>query len=128
MHGADTILIIKNMLIHGAKTGYFTIRGMVEWPQILFLLAVFGLSLVIAQSIFLFNIIKYLGPALFDLLRTNGTLNKWWSNGTKKSVVLYKLKRINHLQGAISNIINSRTLLVYVTFMPQIINLSGNTN
>lgn len=61
--GADTILIMKNTLHHGAKAGRFTILGMATGLTFWTLIAVLGLSVAIAQSVYLFNTIKYIGAA-----------------------------------------------------------------
>lgn len=134
--GTDTILIIKNTLSYGAKAGYYTILGMATGLIFWTAVAVFGLSLVIAQSVFLFTIIKYLGAAYLIYLGiraffTNAGLSEESFKGEHKlvsSTVLKARYKESYLQGTISNILNPKTVLVYVTFMPQFINLSGNTN
>src|SRR4051794_7388735 len=61
--GTDTVLIMKNTLNHGAKAGRYTILGMATGLAFWTIIAVLGLSVVIAQSVVLFNVIKYLGAA-----------------------------------------------------------------
>lgn len=134
--GTDTVLIMKNTIAHGAKAGRYTILGMVTGLTFWTFIAVLGLSVVIAQSIFLFNIIKYLGAAyLFYLgvkaLFTKGTLSLEAVQAESQSSIDKPSNhhyRESYLQGAISNILNPKTVLVYITFMPQFIDLNGNTN
>jgi len=134
--GTDTILIIKNTLSYGAKAGCYTILGMATGLIFWTAVAVFGLSLVIAQSVFWFNIIKYLGAAYLIYLRIRALFaNAGPSEENFKaeqklvsSTVLNARYKESYFQGTISNILNPKTVLVYVTFMPQFINLSRNIN
>lgn len=134
--GTDTILIMKNTLSYGGKAGYYTILGMATGLFFWTAIAVLGLSLVIAQSVFLFNIIKYLGAAYLIYLGIMAFFTRAGLSGenfklAKKSVHSIELKKHykeSYFQGAISNILNPKTVLVYVTFMPQFINLHGNIN
>ncbi|MGX2959810.1 LysE family translocator [Peribacillus sp. JNUCC 23] len=134
--GTDTVLIMKNTLSHGSKAGRYTILGMATGLTFWTIIAVFGLSVVIAQSLFLFNAIKYMGAAYLLYLGIRAFF-------TKRTLSLEAVqvdsqhsddKSAHHhnkepyLQGAISNILNPKTILVYITFMPQFIDLNGNTN
>ncbi|MGE8001564.1 LysE family translocator [Lysinibacillus sp. NPDC093190] len=134
--GTDTVLIMKNTLSHGAKAGRYTIFGMATGLTFWTIIAVFGLSVVIAQSLLLFNAIKYMGAAYLLYLGvktffTKSTLSleavQVGSQHSNDKSVHYHHKEY-YLQGAISNILNPKTILVYITFMPQFINLNGNTN
>ena len=134
--GADTVLIMKNTISHGAKAGRSTILGMATGLTFWTLIAVLGLAVVIAQSLLLFSAIKYLGAAYLLYLGVRIFFTKsllsvevvevadHHSIG-KSSRHTYKE---SYLQGAISNILNPKTVLVYITFMPQFIDLEGNIN
>ncbi len=133
--GADTVLIMKNTLSHGAKAGRYTILGMATGLTFWTIIAVFGLAVVIAQSLFLFNAIKYLGAAYLFYLGVRAIFTK--STLSVEAILVDSQRSIDkssrtykeaYLQGAISNILNPKTILVYITFMPQSIDVNGNTN
>jgi RhtB (resistance to homoserine/threonine) family protein len=134
--GTDTVLIMKNTLNHGAKAGRYTILGIATGLTFWTVIAVLGLSVVIAQSVFLFNTIKYLGAAYLFYLGIRAFLTK--STLSLESVQAdsprsfdkssHHRYKESYLQGAISNILNPKTVLVYITFMPQFIDLNGDTN
>ncbi|WP_256757770.1 LysE family translocator [Cohnella sp. WQ 127256] len=134
--GTDTILIMKNTITHGAKSGRYTILGMATGLTFWTLVAVLGLSVVIAQSVFLFNAIKYLGAAYLLYLGVRAFISK--STFSIESVQAHSQRsndklsqshcREAYIQGVFSNIFNPKTVLVYITFMPQFINLNGDTN
>ena len=132
--GADTVLIMKNTLSHGAKSGRSTILGMATGLTFWTMIAVFGLAVIIAQSLFLFNAIKYLGAAYLLYLGVRAFCTK--STLSVEAIQVESQCSIDksarhtykesYLQGAISNILNPKTVLVYITFMPQFIDLNGN--
>lgn len=134
--GTDTVLIMKNTLMHGSKAGRYTILGMATGLTFWTLIVVLGLSVVIAQSVFLFNTIKYLGATYLLYLGIRAFFTK--STFTIEDVQEERKDSINkissryskecYLQGALSNILNPKTILVYITFMPQFIDLNGNIN
>ncbi|MDT2044987.1 homoserine/threonine efflux transporter [Bacillus sp. 1780r2a1] len=134
--GADTILIMKNTLNHGAKAGRYTILGMATGLTFWTTVAVLGLSVVIAQSVFLFNAIKYLGAAYLFYLGVKAFVDKdivslksiQVEDDAQTHHSLHRYYRDSYLQGAISNILNPKTILVYITFMPQFININENVN
>ncbi|MNI59362.1 Homoserine/homoserine lactone efflux protein [compost metagenome] len=134
--GTDTVLIMKNTLNHGAKAGRYTILGMATGLAFWTVIVVLGLSVVIAQSVLLFHTIKYLGAAyLFYLgIRAFFTKNTLSLEGiqTESHRSVEKLQhnhcKESYLQGVLSNILNPKTILVYITFMPQFIDLNRDTN
>lgn len=134
--GTDTVLIMKNTLNYGAKAGRYTILGMATGLTFWTVIAVLGLSVVIAKSVFLFNTIKYLGAAYLFYLGvrvffTKSTLSlEAVQADNQRSIdkLSHHHYKESYLQGAISNILNPKTVLVYITFMPQFIDLNENTN
>lgn len=134
--GTDTVLIMKNTLNHGAKAGRYTILGMATGLTFWTVIVVLGLSVVIAQSVVLFNTIKYLGAAYLLYLGVRSFFAKSTLSfeGVQADSQL-SMEKLSHnhskesyLQGVISNILNPKTVLVYITFMPQFIDLNGDTN
>jgi len=135
--GTDTVLIMKNTLMHGAKAGRFTILGMATGLTFWTIVVVLGLSVVIAQSVFLFNTIKYLGAAYLFYLGIRAFFAKSTllvedvqaedSEGAIEKLSHHHYQE-SYLQGVFSNILNPKTIVVYITFMPQFIDLNGNTN
>lgn len=133
--GTDTVLIMKNTLSHGAKAGRYTLLGMATGLTFWTVIAVFGLSVTIVQSLFLFHVIKYLGATYLFYLGvraffTKSTLSLEAVQEENQCAIdqsfHYHFKE-SYLQGAISNFLNPKTVLVYITFMPQFIDLNGNT-
>ncbi|GKU78871.1 LysE family translocator [Paenibacillus sp. L3-i20] len=132
--GTDTVLIMKNTIAHGPKAGRFTILGMATGLTFWTFIAVLGLSVVISQSVFLFNTIKYVGAAYLLYLgirsffsKSSFSIESVQAEGNPDSQKSSKnYFKDAYLQGAVSNILNPKTVLIYITFMPQFIDLNGN--
>ncbi|OKL36905.1 LysE family transporter [Domibacillus mangrovi] len=134
--GADTILLVKNTLAHGTTAGRYTILGMAVGLSFWTLISLLGLSIVIAQSAVLFSTIKYLGAAYLIYLGVRGffaksvlSLEQIQANTppslTKSS---NQYNKDSFMQALFNNILNPKAGLVYITIMPQFIDLNGNVN
>ncbi len=126
--GNDTIFILSKSMGQGKKAGVISALGIGTGCIAHTILAALGLSLIIAKSILLFNIIKYAGAAYllyigYKMLTDRSRLNM--DNITEhKSVDLWKVYR----DATFTNILNPKVGLFFLTFLPQFINpASGNT-
>ncbi|MBM4761771.1 homoserine/threonine efflux transporter [Bacillus sp. B15-48] len=131
--GADTMLLVKNTLSYGPKAGRYTVLGMATGLSFWTLIAILGLAVVIAKSVFLFSAIKYLGAAYLIFLG----LKSFFAKSTfslkelqehAKTPVKKRHNKESFLQALLSNILNPKTVLLYITIMPQFINLNENVN
>lgn len=61
--GVDSLLVLKNTVVHGKKAGFFTMMGIVVALFVWTTLAVLGLATIISKSMILFLAIKYTGAA-----------------------------------------------------------------
>lgn len=119
--GNDTIFILTKSIAQGKKAGIVSALGIGTGSIVHTILAAFGLSIIIAKSILLFNIIKYLGAAyllyigykmLTDKteLKTNNPLQQ-------KTTDYWKIYR----DGILTNILNPKVALFFIAFLPQFI-------
>lgn len=131
--GVDSLLVLKNTMVHGKKAGYFTMIGIIFALFIWTALAVFGLATLVSKSMLLFNIVKYAGAAYLVWLgiqswrarAQNMELHNTEPNDESKD----KNSSFNCLtQGITTDLLNPKTLLLYVTLMPQFIDPSANIN
>ncbi|MEG7333485.1 LysE family transporter [Bacillus subtilis] len=132
--GADTMLVMKNTLRYGAKAGRYNILGLATGLSFWTVIAILGLSVVIAKSVILFTTIKYLGAAYLIYLgiksffaKSMFSFDETQSQASKENSPK-RYYKTSFMQGSLSNILNPKTVLVYVTIMPQFINLKGNIN
>jgi RhtB (resistance to homoserine/threonine) family protein len=133
--GADTMLLVKNTLSHGTKAGRYTVLGMATGLSFWTLIAILGLSVVIAKSVILFSAIKYLGAAYLIYLGIKSffaksvfSLKEIQAQANTPAKYSKRHNKDSFMQALLNNILNPKTVLVYITIMPQFINLNGNVN
>jgi RhtB (resistance to homoserine/threonine) family protein len=119
--GNDTIFILAKSIGQGKKAGIISALGIATGSLIHTVLAAFGLSLIIAQSILLFNIIKYAGAAYLVYLGIKMLTDKKPLNTGEISTG----NSINYLtiyrDAIVTNVLNPKVALFFIAFLPQFI-------
>lgn len=125
--GVDSLLVLKNTITYGKGAGMFTMIGIIVALIVWTTLAVLGLATVISKSIVVFMFIKYAGAAYLVYLG----IQSWRAKAQNVKLVeqseaakgRFKSNRLNcFTQGVTTDLLNPKTLLLYVTLMPQFIN------
>jgi threonine/homoserine/homoserine lactone efflux protein len=119
--GNDTIFILSRSIGQGKKAGIVSALGIGTGSLIHTILAAFGLSVIIAKSLFVFNIIKYLGAVYllyigFKMLTDKSQLNTDSSIRNQPSGY-FKIYR----DAIITNVLNPKVALFFIAFLPQFI-------
>lgn len=115
--GPDYIVITKNSLTKGTKAGFQTLMGTVSAMALHTLFAVVGLSALVMSSALLFSLLQYLGAAYLVYLGVRALTAK-----QKEGEVEAEAKQTNpFLQGFLTNLLNPKVILFYLTFLPQFI-------
>lgn len=119
--GNDMLFVITRSLSYGTKAGIFAALGIGVGCFVHIFASVVGLSLIIRQSEWLFNLIRYAGAAYLIYIGIRGFLEKpstMLVNQThlKKDSSLKTLR-----QGAITNVLNPKVSLFFLAFLPQFI-------
>ncbi len=120
--GNDTIFILTKSIGQGKKAGIVSALGIGTGSIIHTILAAFGLSIIIAKSILLFNIIKYAGAVYllyigFKMLTDKNQLNTDTTTTGNKSADYLKIYR----DGIFTNVLNPKVALFFIAFLPQFI-------
>lgn len=128
--GLDTALVIRNSSRGGFTDGATTSLGICLGLFVHASFSAFGISAILAQSAELFNGIKLVGAAyliylglssLKTVLGSNvsqdtSPLNQWVGSSKKRSLK----------EGFLSNVLNPKTAVFYLAFLPQFINPEGS--
>jgi RhtB (resistance to homoserine/threonine) family protein len=119
--GNDTIFILTQSIGQGKKAGIISVLGIGTGSIIHTILAAFGLSIIVAKSLLLFNIIKYAGAAYllymgYKMLTDNSLLNTD-SKTFDNSVDYWKIYR----DAIVTNVLNPKVALFFISFLPQFI-------
>lgn len=120
--GADTMYILTRSIAQGKKAGIYSVLGIATGIFVHTLFASFGLSVLLAQSAIAFTIVKYLGVGYLVYLGIKMLIEKndIFENETQK-VQQTDLRKI-YFQGMMTNVLNPKVVLFFLSFLPQFIN------
>lgn len=122
--GNDTIFILTKSIGQGKKAGIVSALGIGTGNIVHTTIAAFGLSIIIAKSALLFNIIKYAGAAYLlymgaKMLLDRSSLNtEKQHNGQTNYLKIYR-------DGVVTNVLNPKVSLFFIAFLPQFIDPSA---
>ena len=118
--GPDMIYTMARTLSQGTKAGILSALGICTGCLFHIAAAVFGLSKIIQESVVLFSIIKYVGAAYLVYLGLRSLLKKKNSPGEIKRLPDLSYRQI-YLQGMITNMLNPKVAIFFLSFLPQFI-------
>ena len=127
--GADTMLVMRNVLARGARAGIMTTLGICSGLFVHATLSALGLSFILVRSATAFEVVKFVGAcyliflglrSLWQLLRTHrhvaggeAAIDKQPS-GQQKAGALRSFR-----EGLLTNILNPKVAIFYLAFLPQ---------
>lgn len=117
--GPDMIYTAARSLSQGTKAGIFSALGIFTGCLFHITAAVFGLSKIIEESVLLFSIIKYAGAAYLIYLGIRSLINKKTKTGASSLPLLANRKIF--FQGMLTNILNPKVAIFFLSFLPQFI-------
>ncbi len=122
--GADTLLVIRNVLGGNVRSGVITTAGICSGLFFHATLSALGVSLILMASVTLYSLVKlagacYLGWLGLQSLRS--ALRKVAAEEVvAKSTALRSVRRC-FVEGVLSNVLNPKTAVFYLAFLPQFI-------
>lgn len=119
--GADTIYIITRSIAQGKKAGIYSVLGISSGAVVHILLVGFGLSVILAKSILLFNSIKWIGAGYLMYLGVRMLLDKkdLFANDDSNFNKTDYLKI--YRQGFFTNVLNPKVAIFFLSLLPQFI-------
>ena len=124
--GNDMLFVISRSLSQGFKAGVFSAIGIFIGCLVHIFAALVGLSYIIAKSAFLFELIKYAGAAYLLYLGISSLFSR--SKKEKKVDTIEEVNKWKLLkQGIITNALNPKVAVFFLSFLPQFINISAGT-
>ncbi|MDM5333079.1 LysE family translocator [Ureibacillus composti] len=128
--GPDTAIATKNTLTVGKTGGLKTALGTCCALLVHTSAAILGLSAIIVKSAFIFSVIKYVGAVYLIYLGVK-TL---WSLRKKVEVAIADENNKHQIgnsscfkQGFLTNLLNPKVAVFFLTFLPQFVNTESNT-
>ncbi len=110
--------VLSRSSSQGVKAGIISATGIFIGCFFHIIAAIFGLSIIIAKSVFLFDLIKFTGAAYLIYLGCNALFTRPnVEEDIKKFTGIDNRKLLK--QGIITNIFNPKVALFFLSFLPQ---------
>ena len=118
--GNDMIYVASRSVTQGVKAGIISALGIFFGCFVHILAAVLGLSLILAKSVVAFEVIKFIGAGYLIYLGIKALITKAdFDKQDRKLPHLNKWKLLK--QGMITNALNPKVALFFLSFLPQFI-------
>ncbi|MGM0776009.1 MAG: LysE family translocator [Bacillota bacterium] len=125
--GIDTALITKRTISDGRTDGYKMGLGITAGSLVHTFAAAFGLSAILMQSAAAFEVIKYAGAVYLIYLGLSSFISmKKKKNADLETEVKSDMKKSAFKQGLLSNVLNPKVAMFFLTFLPQFVKSGEN--
>ena len=125
--GADMALVAKVTLLDGRRSAFFTSLGICAGLPVHATASALGLSLILATSAEAFTVVKFAGATYLAYLGIRTIRDSL--RPTSEVVVdagRTRSARAAFVQGWLTNVLNPKVALFYLTFLPQFISPGDN--
>jgi len=127
--GADTVMVTRNSIRGGFKDGLVTSIGICSGLFVHAAISAAGVSLILLNSAYLFHVIKLVGAIYLIwmglqsvLSAVKGKIQAAAFDSDGKKICIRRSLR----EGFLSNVLNPKTAVFYMAFLPQFIDPAGN--
>jgi threonine/homoserine/homoserine lactone efflux protein len=121
--GPAVLYIVARSVAQGRTAGLVSVLGIHAATFIHVLAAALGLSVLILSSALAFNVVKYAGAAYLVWLGFRKIFGPAEASGTNGELAHYSHARLFR-DGFVVNLLNPKTALFFVAFLPQFVDVS----
>lgn len=124
--GADTLLVVRNVLSRSRAAGLATIAGIAGGCVVHATLSAVGVALLLVRSAEAFATLKWCGAIYLVVLGVQ-SLGRWWRADAQAapaapSTTPRDARRVRSLlEGLLTNVLNPKVGIFYLAFLPQFI-------
>ena len=122
--GVDILYILSSAFQKGFKASIVAILGINTGCLIHMFISIIGLSAILISSVFIFNIIKFLGLIYLVYLGLSLLISKDDKSSSSKKIDNSLMKI--YYKGIFINVLNPKVMIFFLAFLPQFIN-SGSS-
>jgi RhtB (resistance to homoserine/threonine) family protein len=125
--GLDTALVIRNSSRSGYIDGCVTSLGICSGLFVHAMFSALGISAILLQSAELFQLVKWIGAAYLIWLGFTSLRSIYKGNNkiaiSEENQTVFSSRR-SLREGFLSNVLNPKTAIFYLAFLPQFIDLN----
>lgn len=119
--GNDVLYVASRSVSYGIKAGIVSALGIFTGCFVHILAAVLGLSIILSKSAYLFQLIKYAGAAYLVYLGVRALFSKQAAGPENIKGGKANYRKL-YQQGMLTNILNPKVAIFFLSFLPQFIN------
>lgn len=122
--GADTMLVVRNVLRGGRRDGYFTMIGICSGLYVHALLSALGISVILMHSATAFTVMKIAGAAYLVWLGINSLRGAARTSRPQSGESIAELTVTParcFREGFLTNVLNPKVVVFYLALLPQFI-------
>ena len=121
--GADTMLVIRNVMARGRRAGFLTTVGACCGIFVHAMLSALGLSLILVNSALAFEIVKMIGAAYLVWLGIQSLRQAFRRKHSANGGAALRARPARGyrslIEGFLSNVLNPKVAVFYLAFFPQ---------
>ncbi|MFM9270600.1 LysE family translocator [Halomonas elongata] len=123
--GVDTLLVIRNTSRGGVRDGVLTSLAICSGLFVHATVSALGISLILLQSAWAFGVLKLAGAAYLIWLGLSGLMAARRGQGLPVAGIEEESRAVSVWrplrEGLLSNVLNPKTVVFYMAFLPQFI-------
>lgn len=120
--GPSVLYVVTRSVTQGRTAGLVSVLGIQTGALAHVAAAVLGLSAVLSSSAVALSVVKYLGAAYLIALGVRALRKRDETAAQEHPVAAASLRRV-YAQGVVVNLLNPKTALFFLAFLPQFIDL-----
>lgn len=128
--GVDTVIVIRNTARGGWKDGMVTNLGICSGLFIHATVSAIGIAVILLQTAWAYQLLKWVGAAYLIWLGWNSLRAAWQGQAfllqTKDTQQQAFHATRAFKEGFLSNVLNPKTVIFYMAFLPQFIDPTGS--
>jgi len=121
--GPGMLYVLARSLAGGRREGLLSSLGTFLGGLVHVIAAAGGVSIILAKSAVAFTVVKYLGAAYLCFLGVRMILDAWQNSGA--CVIELSARRNPFWQGVMTEVLNPKTALFFLSFIPQFVDRSS---
>jgi threonine/homoserine/homoserine lactone efflux protein len=115
--GPAVLYVVTQSISHGRRAGIAAVAGVHTGTTVHIAAATVGLSALLASSVVAFDVVKYAGAAYLIVVGIRRLLGREGEPGPREA----RSSRSLYRQGIVVNVLNPKTALFFLAFLPQFV-------
>lgn len=119
--GPEMIFVISTTVLRGRVRGFLAAVGAATGSSVHVLMVAFGLSVLLANSVFAFTVVKMVGATYLAYLGVRTIVSRPAARGADEGKPASPDSSASYLRGMMVGLLNPKSALFFLAFLPQFV-------